>query len=164
MGVASYRIKAAAIGRLLKEKGLSLGVAESCTGGLLSCRITDVPGASAYFRGGIVAYDNAVKIDALGVAASTIAAYGAVSRQCCMEMAEGARLRLGTDAGAAITGIAGPDGGTRRKPVGTVFVGVSMRGRVRVKRFFFGGGRLSVKRRSAQAALEMIETALTGYR
>lgn len=113
------------IGDALRTRGLTLALAESCTGGMAAARITDVPGSSEYFRGGVVAYANEVKIDVLGVPADLIAAHGAVSEPVAAAMAQGARTRLGVDIAAAVTGIAGPDGGTETKPVGTVCFSVS---------------------------------------
>ena len=113
------------VGRLLTENGLTLGIAESCTGGYVSSRITSVPGSSAYFSGSIVSYSNAIKTSALGVEATTLEQFGAVSEQTVTQMAEGVRKALNTDVGIATTGIAGPDGGTPDKPVGTVWIAVS---------------------------------------
>jgi nicotinamide-nucleotide amidase len=113
------------VGRLLRERGLTLGVAESCTGGAVSSRITSVPGSSAYFWGGIVSYDNAIKIRELSVSPETLAQHGAVSESTIIEMAEGVRRALGTDVGIATSGIAGPNGGTPDKPVGTTWIAVS---------------------------------------
>ncbi len=113
------------VGRLLTEKGMTLGIAESCTGGYVSSRITSVPGSSAYFQGSIVSYSNAVKISGLGVESATLDQFGAVSEQTVTQMAEGVRRALRTDVGIATTGIAGPDGGTPDKPVGTVWIAVS---------------------------------------
>jgi nicotinamide-nucleotide amidase len=113
------------IGQLLTERGLTLGVAESCTGGYVSSRITSVPGSSAYFWGGIVSYDNSIKTRQLGVNPDTLAQHGAVSEATIIEMAEGVRQVLGTSVGLATSGIAGPGGGTPDKPVGTVWIAVS---------------------------------------
>ena len=110
------------VGQLLKEKNLTLGVAESCTGGYVSAQITKVPGSSAYFWGSIVSYSNAVKIDQLGVRPETLEQFGAVSEETIRQMAEGVRQALGTSIGIATSGIAGPDGGTPDKPVGTVWI------------------------------------------
>ena len=112
-----------AVGKLLLAKGKTLGIAESCTGGFTSHLITKVPGCSQYFYGSVVAYDNAVKISQLGVNPETLSQFGAVSEETVMEMAEGIRKKLGTDIGIADTGIAGPDGGTEEKPVGTIWLG-----------------------------------------
>ncbi|MBW7956747.1 MAG: CinA family protein [Deltaproteobacteria bacterium] len=148
------------IGEALRKKGLKLAVAESCTGGLLSSMITDIPGSSDYFEGAIVAYANDVKAAMLGVKSSTLASYGAVSRKTAGEMAQGARKSFKADISAAVTGIAGPGGGTPKKPVGLVFIAVSKGSRTTVKRFLFKGGRKAVKKQSAEAALEMLGTAL----
>ena len=111
--------------RLLKEKNLMLGVAESCTGGQVAATLTKVPGVSAVFAGGVVSYSNEVKIIALGVRPETLGTFGAVSEPTVIEMAEGVRIMLGTDVGIATSGIAGPDGGTPDKPVGTVWIAVA---------------------------------------
>ncbi len=113
------------VGTLLKARSLTLSIAESCTGGYVSSRITSVPGSSAYFQGSIVSYSNAVKTSTLGVDPATLAQFGAVSEQTVIQMAEGVRRALKTDVGVATTGIAGPDGGTPDKPVGTVWIAVS---------------------------------------
>ncbi|MBC8153281.1 MAG: competence/damage-inducible protein A, partial [Bacteroidetes bacterium] len=113
------------VGNLLNAKSLTLGIAESCTGGYVSSRITSVPGSSAYFQGGIISYSNALKISQLGVDPATLEQFGAVSEQTATQMAEGIRRVLSTDVGVATTGIAGPDGGTPDKPVGTVWIAVS---------------------------------------
>ena len=110
------------IGRLLVEKKLTLGVAESCTGGFVSAQITKISGASAYFQGSIVSYSNAVKINSLGVKSETLEQFGAVSEETVRQMAEGVCRALNTDVGIATSGIAGPDGGTPDKPVGTIWI------------------------------------------
>lgn len=148
------------IGESLREKGLKLALAESCTGGLLSSRITDVPGSSEYFLGSIVAYANGVKVSGLGVRAATLGRYGAVSKETAAEMARGVKKALGAGFSAAITGIAGPGGGTPEKPVGLVFIAVSKGRTTEVKRFVFKGGRKSIKKQSAEAALSMLAEAL----
>lgn len=114
----------AAVGRLLQQQGLWLCTAESCTGGYLSHMITRIPGSSAYFRGGIVAYSNALKEEQLGVSPQTLATYGAVSEQTVREMVTGTLQRLGGDVAVAISGVAGPGGGTPEKPVGTIWIAV----------------------------------------
>jgi len=151
------------LGALLLASGKSLAVAESCTGGLLSGAVTSVPGSSGYFLGGIVAYHNQVKARALGVSPSLIEAYGAVSREAALAMAEGALARLPADVAVAVTGIAGPGGGTREKPVGTVWVAVADRGGVRrANRYRFGGDRQEVRRAAVRAALEAVVALLSG--
>ncbi|GMR04301.1 MAG: hypothetical protein BMS9Abin23_0196 [Thermodesulfobacteriota bacterium] len=149
---------------ILKERGMTLATAESCTGGLLSSLITDVAGSSDYFSGGVIAYSNEVKKNLLNVSDETLERYGAVSRQTAGEMAEGVRKRLKSSAAVAITGIAGPAGGTARKPVGTVYIAViTGRGKsqkIIVKKFLFKGKRLEVKKKSAREAVLMLLEAL----
>jgi nicotinamide-nucleotide amidase len=148
---------AASVGQVLKSKRKTLALAESCTGGLVSALLTEVPGSSAYFLGTIVSYADAAKESLLGVAAETIRENGAVSEETAREMARGARGRFGSDVAAAVTGIAGPDGGTDEKPVGTVFFAVADRdGREDARRRLFGGDRDVVRRASAMFSLEMI--------
>jgi PncC family amidohydrolase len=144
------------IGRMLRDRGWSLAVAESCTGGLLGHRITSASGSSAYFVGGVIAYANSVKVRELGVPADLLATEGAVSAPVAQRMAAGVRERLGSDVGVGITGIAGPQGGTREKPVGLVFVAVSGPSGGVVRRFLFEGDRLAVKTAGSEAALEML--------
>ncbi len=144
------------LGRLLKERGLSLATAESCTGGLLSHRITNVPGSSNYFVGGVVAYSNEVKEKLLGVSAETLRTKGAVSRETAIQMARGVRKLLGADIGVGITGIAGPGGATPTKPVGLVYVAVSAPDYERCEEFRWQGDRLENKRLSTEAALKMV--------
>ena len=124
----------AAVVATLKEKGLTLACAESCTGGLVGKRITDVSGASEVFLGGCITYANEVKVKLLGVKEETLRRYGAVSEQTAREMAAGVRRALGADIGVSVTGIAGPGGGTKEKPVGTVFVGISSKSGEQVRK------------------------------
>ena len=147
---------AARLGARCVERGLTLATAESCTGGLVAHLVTEVPGSSAYLRGGIVAYADEVKRAQLGVPADVLAAHGAVSAQVALAMAEGVRARLGTDLGVAVTGVAGPDGGSEAKPVGLVYVAVAGRGPAEVRRFHWTGDRSENKRLSAEAALELL--------
>lgn len=149
-----------ALGEFLRKKGLTLAAAESCTGGLLSSMITDVPGSSDYFTGSIVAYSNEVKKKSLGVKAATLKKYGAVSVATVEEMAAGVKKKLGSDIGVAVTGIAGPGGGSVKKPVGTVFIGVALKDTVFVKKFLFKGERTKIKKSSALGALGMLLWAL----
>ncbi len=144
----------------LERHGARLAVAESCTGGLLGGRITAVPGSSRVFLGGVVAYDNDVKCGLLGVSADELARHGAVSEEVVRQMCAGAARVLGTDAAIAVTGIAGPDGGTPEKPVGTVWIGVQWQGRVRAFRFLLPGDRDAIRRRAAQAALDALRRAM----
>ncbi len=144
------------IGLLLTQQGLTLATAESCTGGLVAHRITDVPGSSAYFVGGIVAYANEAKEALLGVQPETLAAHGAVSEEVAREMARGARQRLGADVAVAITGIAGPAGGTPDKPVGLTYVALSAPGVELVERHVWTQGRQENKHASAEAALRLV--------
>lgn len=150
----------AAVVRLLKERGLTVATGESCTGGLLAKRITDVPGSSAVFPGGVVSYSNAAKCDLLAVPPDLIAAHGAVSREVAVAMAQGARRRLHVDFGVGITGVAGPEGGTPEKPVGLVWIAVSHAGGEDVEENRFAGGRQDVRARSAQYALVMLRRRL----
>ncbi len=144
------------VGKLLRKCGRRLAVAESCTGGLVSHRITNVPGSSDYFLGGITAYANEAKMRLLGVSRETLEAHGAVSRETALEMAQGVRLALGADIGLSITGIAGPGGGTPQKPVGLVWIALSTNRVSDARRFLWSGTRLQVKEQSAQAALEWL--------
>ncbi|MDM8176319.1 competence/damage-inducible protein A [Olivibacter sp. LS-1] len=140
----------------LKNHQLSLSTAESCTGGYLSHLITSLPGSSAVFKGGVVSYSNELKEQVLGVRASTLAAYGAVSEQVALEMALGAQKNFKADYSMAITGIAGPDGGTDDKPVGTVWIAVAGKEGAKAKLFNFGKIRLPNIERSAANALVML--------
>lgn len=148
------------VGKLLKKKQETLGVAESCTGGFISHMITSVPGSSAYFRGSVIAYDNALKTGLLGVKGATLKRHGAVSEKCAAELAAGARKTLKCDYALATTGIAGPTGAVRGKPVGTVYIAFASKSALVVERFSFRGGRLQVIRQAARQALEMLASAL----
>jgi len=150
------------VGKLLREKGLTLAVAESCTGGLLGMRLTEVPGSSDYFRGGVVAYSNAVKEAVLGVPRAILEEKGAVSPECARAMAEGARRLLGADLALAITGIAGPTGGTPEKPVGLVYIALAHPGGVEVERHEFRGSRQGVRWSASEAALALLWRFLGG--
>jgi nicotinamide-nucleotide amidase len=135
---------------------LRLAVAESCTGGLLGARLTDIPGSSDVFVGGVIAYDNALKIDLLGVPERLLTEHGAVSEPVATAMAEAAARRFGVGASLSVTGIAGPSGGSAEKPVGTVWLGCAMEGRVETSRALFPGSRQEVRARAAQAALLLL--------
>jgi nicotinamide-nucleotide amidase len=145
-----------AVGQRLKARGFRLSVAESCTGGLLSKRLTDLAGSSDYMLAGFITYSNEAKQKFLGVSAATLERHGAVSEQTAREMLEGARAATGAEAALSITGIAGPGGGTADKPVGTVWIGAAVAERTRVQHFRFGGDRAEIRERSAQAALAML--------
>ncbi len=144
------------IGRRLTERALTVAVAESCTGGLIGHRLTNVAGSSAYFLGGIIAYAYDAKEHLLGVRHNTLYEHGAVSEATVREMARGARQALRTDIGLAVTGIAGPGGGLPGKPVGTVWVGLSARDTELAQQFLWKGDRAGNKELSAQAALEIL--------
>lgn len=142
------------VGAVLLRRKWALAVAESCTGGLLGHLITRVPGSSAYFLGGVIAYANAVKEAQLGVPAELLARYGAVSAPCAEAMARGVRERFGADVALSITGIAGPGGGTPEKPVGLVYIGLATAEEVLVREHRWTGTRYANQRASALAALE----------
>jgi nicotinamide-nucleotide amidase len=147
--------------KLLTEHSKTLSTAESCTGGLIASMITDVPGASVVFHGSIVAYDNEVKVQALGVKQKTLERFGAVSEEAAREMAEGALNRLGTDFALGVTGIAGPDGGTEEKSVGTIWITLAERGATTIAKKIQGDfGRKLNRERAAAAALEMLRKRL----
>ena len=143
------------LGAALQARDWRLAVAESCTGGGLGAAITDQPGSSMFFLGGVVAYDNRLKRTLLGVADETLAEFGAVSLRVAERMAAGCRLRLDADVAVSITGIAGPSGGSTDKPVGLVFIGVSTAAATTAARFVFSGDRADVRRQAVQAALHL---------
>lgn len=145
-----------AIVRCLANQRRTLALAESCTGGYIANRITNVPGASRVFLGGVVAYSNEVKRRFLGVRAKTLARRGAVSEAVAREMAEGARKKFGADFAMAVTGIAGPGGGTKSKPVGTVFIALADGKETVVERKLNAAGREKFKRSTAGQALKML--------
>ena len=150
------------VGKLLKEKGKKLAVAESCTGGLLGKMITDIPGSSEYFIGGIIAYSNELKQKLLSVPEDIIQKFGAVSEECARAMAHGAVNNLGATIGISVTGVAGPDGGTAEKPVGLVYIGLAAPGKLTVKQYNFGKERDRNRDRSAISALEIVRKHLLG--
>jgi nicotinamide-nucleotide amidase len=151
------------VGAALSERGLTIAAAESCTGGLMLSRLTDVAGSSEYVIGGAVAYGNQAKTDLAGVPEDLIRAHGAVSEPVAVALAEGITARLGADVGVGITGIAGPGGGSPQKPVGTVAIAVVAPGSpARVRTFRFPGGRAQVKFQSSQSALDMVRRVLMG--
>jgi len=151
------------VGDTLRAQHLTLAVAESCTGGLLGHRITNVAGSSDYFLGGVISYSNAAKEQLLGVTATTLAAYGAVSQAAAQEMAQGVRRLLGAHIGLSVTGIAGPGGGTPDKPVGLVYIGLSAEGQELSRRFVWSGSREENKAASAQAALDLLAEYLACF-
>jgi nicotinamide-nucleotide amidase len=150
------------VGQALKARGWTLAVGESCTGGLLSHRLTQVPGSSQYFLGGVVAYSNSAKQALLGVDELTLTEHGAVSEETAKEMARGARSAFLVHVGVSVTGIAGPDGGTPDKPVGLTYVGVVTPTGERVERFEWSGDREANKQASAEAALGLLLQTLEG--
>lgn len=148
------------IGEVLRQRNLTLATAESCTAGLIAHRITNVPGSSDYFLGGIVAYADKTKMRLLGVRQETLDRHGAVSEETARQMAEGACRALDADIGLSVTGIAGPGGGTDEKPVGLTFIGVSGPRGTRVQRYVWDGDREANKASSATAALRMLSAFL----
>jgi nicotinamide-nucleotide amidase len=151
---------AAVVGELLAARGLKLGLAESCTGGLLSSLFTEVPGSSRYFLGSVCSYDNAVKCNLLGVGADTLGDHGAVSELVARQMATGAQRAFGADIGVGITGIAGPGGGTLEKPVGLVHWAVATPHTTVAKQHVFWGTRRQVQTRAAYASLATLRELL----
>ncbi len=148
------------VGRLLREKGLKLATAESCTGGLLSARIVNVPGSSHYFVGGFVVYANELKTKLLGVEEEAIKKHGAVSEDVCRQMAVGALEETDADISLAITGISGPEGGTEKKPVGLTYIALATDREVKVRRFIFNASRNENRFMATQWALEMLRQYL----
>lgn len=144
------------VGALLTARGLSLVTAESCTGGQVADRLTNISGSSSYYLGGVVVYSNHLKEQLLGVSHATLEEHGAVSEATAREMARGARQRLDADLALAVTGIAGPQGGTPQKPVGLVYVALSSAATEVCERYQFNGDRLEIKQQSAEAALRLI--------
>ncbi|MBA7715322.1 Nicotinamide-nucleotide amidohydrolase PncC [subsurface metagenome] len=148
------------VGNLLRQKGLTLGIVESATGGLISHLITDIPGSSDYYKGSVTAYSNEVKIKVVGVKADTINKYGAVSYQVAEEMAQGGRKILATDICLADTGIAGPSGATPGKPVGLFYIGLSHQAGTYSQKHYFQGNREQNKRQATEAALGWLKEYL----
>jgi PncC family amidohydrolase len=145
------------IGEVMQELSLTVAVAESCTGGLVGSRLTDVAGSSTYFLGGVVAYSNDAKVKLLGVRRETLAEHGAVSEQAAREMAEGVRHCFGTDIGLAVTGIAGPGGATKDKPVGLMWLALAAAGDTRARSIRLAGDRLQNKAEAAEQLLSILE-------
>jgi nicotinamide-nucleotide amidase len=150
------------VGRMLSAAGKTVAVAESCTGGLLAARITDTPGSSAYFKGGVVAYANSAKQELLGVRASDLEKHGAVSEVVARAMAEGVRSAFRADFGVATTGISGPDGGTEAKPVGTVYIALAREGGTHCEHFVFPLDRTRHRQLTAQVGLDWVRRTLLG--
>lgn len=150
------------VGEALVARGWRLATAESCTGGLLARRITDVPGSSRYFERGFVTYSNASKQELVSVTAADLEAHGAVSAPVAEQLAQGARERAKVEMGVGITGIAGPDGGSEEKPVGTVFIGIASPGGSAVRKYRFLGTRKTIRERAAQTALDLVRRELQG--
>ncbi len=144
------------LGKALIQRNLTLSTAESCTGGLLGHLITNVPGASRYYLGGVISYSNEIKISVLGVSESTIERFGAVSRECAVEMASGIRRVFGADIGVATTGIAGPGGGTPEKPVGLVYIAIASAHDTETHKFVFKGSREEIKAQIAHKAIALL--------
>ena len=149
-------------GNLLRERGLKLALAESCTGGLVGDRITNISGSSEYFLGGVVAYAYEAKVALLGVSWDTLNSMGAVSQETVLEMARGARKALGSDVAVSISGIAGPGGATPDKPVGTTWIGLVVADGEWAKLFQFSGDRVGNKTFAAEAALQLLLDYLQG--
>jgi nicotinamide-nucleotide amidase len=160
LGMAAFSTNGEAleevVGKMLKESGKTLAVAESCTGGLIGMRLTEVPGSSAYFLEGAIAYSNEAKVRTLNVPEKTIIEHGAVSSETAEAMASGIKERANADYGISVTGIAGPDGGSDEKPVGTVFIGYADKDQTRSVTFIFPGDRELIRWRSSQAALDYL--------
>ena len=152
----------ALVGRLLRECGRTIACAESCTGGLLTSRLTDVAGSSAYVMGAVVSYTNEVKASLVGVHEATLKEFGAVSEETAREMAEGVCHAIPADIGVGITGIAGPGGATAEKPVGLVYIAVAAEHMTHAVRHVFSGSRAEVKRQSTEAALAMVRDLILG--
>jgi nicotinamide-nucleotide amidase len=150
------------IAKIMIDRGLKLAVAESCTGGLISSRITNVPGSSQFFERGVITYSNASKVELLHVQEDAIQKYGAVSLEVCRQMAEGIKAISGIDIGISVTGILGPTGATPTKPIGLVYIGLCDDKLCTAKEFHFGDNRLMNKDRASQAALEMLRRHLLG--
>ena len=144
------------VGRRLRDRGLTIALAESCTAGLIAHRLTQVAGSSAYVERGVVCYSNRAKTELLGVSEPLLKRYGAVSAQVAKAMAQGIRTRSKVDVGLSVTGIAGPNGGTEDKPVGLVYVGLATAKKSWTKEFRFHGERETIKLRSSQGALDVL--------
>ena len=160
---SAYEMLSDKLGRDLYARGLTIACAESCTGGLLTSTLTDIPGSSNYVMGSVVSYSNDVKSRVLGVSEETLSQYGAVSEETAREMAEGVRQLMQTDIGVGITGIAGPDGGSEEKPVGLVYIAIADRMHTIVAKNNFSGTRLENKRAAVEKALSMIHDLIRSF-
>ncbi len=152
-----------ALGQLLAEKGMTLATAESCTGGNIARLITSIPGSSRYFSGSVVAYENRIKQELLMVKRETLDSIGAVSREVVEQMARGAQDRFHADAAIATSGIAGPDGGTEEKPVGTTWISVVAGEKIHTRQFRFGGNRERIIDQASYSAMQMLRRLILGY-
>ena len=152
------------IHRLCLEKKISLSTAESCTGGLFASKISSIPGSSSFFKGGVVAYQNSIKTDVLGVKASLINEKTEVSSEVVKQMAILSRLKFNSSFSVSFSGYAGPDGGTKLKPVGTVFIGISSAENTISKRFFFNGNRKTIVDQSINSAASFLLLELKKYK
>ena len=150
------------IGPYFTNRKWRLTTAESCTGGLIGHRITNVPGSSGYYERGFITYSNEAKMELLSVPEDIFISHGAVSDPCARAMAEGARKAAGADVGVSVTGIAGPGGGVPGKPVGTVFMAVALPSEIHSGRYQFEGGRVAVKEQTSDAALALLKALLLG--
>ena len=157
---ASFQPTALRLAACLRERGWLCAVAESCTGGLAGASLTDIPGASLWFAGGVISYSNEVKNRLLGVDAETLRLHGAVSEPVVRQMAAGACRATGAQAAVSLSGVAGPDGGTPEKPVGTVWIGVAVNGTTSAFRHLFHGDRQSVREQAVAAAIAHLLDAL----
>ena len=148
------------LGVILVSKNHTVSTAESCTGGMIGAALTSVPGSSVWFKGGIIAYDNLIKISLLGVPQETLDNFGAVSEQTVAAMAQGAARILHTDCAISVSGIAGPNGGTPEKPVGLVFIGICVTGNTTVYKHLFSGNREAVRRQAVAMSLKHCSEAI----
>ena len=160
---AGQRRSEAAVAEALLRRGWTLAVAESCTGGLLGAALTSRAGSSRYFLGGVIAYANAVKAGLLGVPAAALERHGAVSAPVAAAMARGAAAALGATIGVGITGVAGPGGGTRRKPVGLVYIAVARGRSATVRRYLFSGNRGNIRKSAVDDSIVLLEDCLNAW-
>jgi PncC family amidohydrolase len=156
----SLRTSAERIGELLAAKKLTISICESCTGGMLCAAITSAPGSSRYFLGGIIAYSNTVKIGIVDINRSALEDHGAVSALIARRMALGVKKKMKSDVGVGITGIAGPGGGSKSKPVGTVYIALAVRRKTFVKRHLFKGNREAIRRAACEQTFILLEEIL----